>query len=61
MAKIKQKTLGGKVIATFTPTKNFHSEEFASDYIKGMSYNIREGNDKLAALVEQWRKDGLVE
>lgn len=60
MAKVEQNTLGGKVIATFTPTKNFASEELKSEYVEGMSYNIREGNDKLIDLVAEWHEAGLV-
>ncbi len=60
MAKIEQKTLGGKILSTFTPTEDFFSKELNSSYVKGMSYNLRAGNVKLLKLVDEWRSEGLV-
>jgi hypothetical protein len=44
----------------FTPTKDFYSEGFRSQYCKDMVYRVRRGNDPLEAAVEEWRKSGLV-
>jgi hypothetical protein len=44
----------------FTPLKDFFSEEFQSHYLVGLSYTVRSGDDKLAALVPQWIKEGKV-
>ena len=44
----------------FTPLKDFFSEEFQSHYLVGLSYTVRPGDDKLAALVPQWIKEGKV-
>jgi len=33
----------------FVPTRTFKSKEFGTEYIQGMAYHVREGNDKLAA------------
>lgn len=44
----------------FTPLKDFHSEEFNSDYCVGLSYTARPGDSKLRALLPDWIKDGKV-
>lgn len=38
----------------FTAIENFSSPETKSEYVKDMSYTVRDGNDKLAKLVETW-------
>jgi hypothetical protein len=50
-----------EVIIQFRPLATFHSTEYECDYCEGMTYTIRAGNDKLAALVEQWIAEGKVE
>jgi hypothetical protein len=44
----------------FTPISDFYSDEFNSHYLVGLSYTVRPGDDKLAALVPQWIKAGKV-
>ena len=44
----------------FTPTKDFESKEMRSVYVKGLSYKLKVGNEKLAAELAKWQKDGLV-
>jgi hypothetical protein len=43
----------------FTALQDFHSDETRSDYVIGLSYTV--DNEKLAALVERWLKEGKVE
>jgi hypothetical protein len=50
----------GKVIATFKPTKNFSAPEFATEYQKDGQYFLREGNQKLEAVLLIWQAEGLV-
>ena len=44
----------------FKPVRDFECEELKSIYCKGLSYTVRQGNDKLRALVAQLVKDGKV-
>ena len=44
----------------FSPLKDFQSKEFKSTYCKGLVYTVRDGNDKLAAAVQTWLKEGKV-
>lgn len=44
----------------FVALVDFHSEETRSQYVKGLSYKVRPGNEKLRALAEQWQRDGKV-
>lgn len=44
----------------FTPLTDFFSEQVGSQYIEGLSYSVREGNDVLAGLVPVWVKEGKV-
>jgi hypothetical protein len=45
----------------FMPTADFFSEEFASGYCAGLQYTVHDGNDKLAAAVQQWIDEGKVQ
>jgi hypothetical protein len=45
----------------FIVTKDFYSDEFRSQYIAGLKYTVREGNDKLAAALEKWVVEGKAE
>lgn len=45
-------------IYEFVPTRNFKNN--GSEYIKDMSYNVRENNHKLHDLVQEWDDRGLV-
>jgi len=45
----------------FKPTKDFHSDEFQSEYIEGLVYTVHDGNDKLRDASTKWAEDGLVE
>lgn len=44
----------------FTPTGDFWSDEFQSQYVAGLLYTIQPGNMRLARAVEGWLKDGNV-
>jgi len=58
----------GIVLAQFTPTEDFYSEEFQSQYCKGLTYYVTEARDAegnvvvspLAQKVEEWRAAGRV-
>jgi hypothetical protein len=45
----------------FTALKDFHSDVFRCDYCAGLSYTVRDGNDKLAAEASKWEAEGLIE
>lgn len=49
------------VTTHFVALTDFSSDEFKSQYLKGMSYKVRPGNEKLAKAVEQWIADGKVQ
>ena len=42
----------------FSPTEDFFSDEFRSQYIKGLTYNVRD--DKLFQAVDGWISEGKV-
>lgn len=44
----------------FVPLQDFFSPETASQYVKGMSYRVRPGNDGLARLARRWLAEGKV-
>ena len=60
MATVKQTIPTGTVISTFIPTQDFFCKTMQSQYVKGSTYYLREGNDKLATKVNEWLKDGLI-
>lgn len=43
---------------TFTPLIDFWSDEFQSNYCKGLFYTVR--NAKLAALADKWKNEGKI-
>ena len=45
----------------FRALKTFECEEVRSTYVTGLTYTVREGNEILAGLVEDWIKQGRVE
>ena len=45
----------------FTPLVDFVSPETRSSYVKDMTYTIRPGNDRLAALAQRWHAEGKIE
>jgi predicted Ser/Thr protein kinase len=47
-------------VQRFTVIDDFFSDDLQSAYIAGFSYEVDEGNDKLAAHVEKWIKEGKV-
>jgi len=51
----------GNSMTRFTAMQDFWSDETKSQYMKGLSYTVHDGNDKLAALVQRWTKEGKVE
>lgn len=44
----------------FQALQNFESAELQSAYCEEFKYQVREGNDVLAALVPQWVEEGKV-
>jgi hypothetical protein len=42
----------------FTPLVDFYSEDFASQYCKGLAYTVR--NEKLARAAKQWEREGKI-
>lgn len=50
----------GKALAHFYPKENFHSDEFGTDYMQGMKYTLREGNERLALALVKWQEEGKV-
>jgi len=44
----------------FTVIDSFHSDEFHSDYIAGLSYEARDEDEKLLGLLDQWIEEGKV-
>lgn len=45
----------------FSPTEDFHSEEFHSDYLAGYRYTVKEDCVLLKQLVIKWINDGKVQ
>jgi hypothetical protein len=45
----------------FKVKRDFHSPELKSQYVKGLSYMVRPGNDLLAKMVPQWLSEGKIE
>ena len=60
MEKIKAKVPGERVVWQFIPLHDFFSEVLQSEYITGQVYSVREGNDTLNALANEWVNDGNV-
>jgi len=54
------KIKGGEVLYFFWPVVTFHSDDLGCDYVKGMRYQVRDGNPKLDVLVKQWIENGFV-
>jgi len=44
----------------FTVIDSFHSDEFNSEYVAGMSYEARDEDEKLLGLLDQWIEEGKV-
>lgn len=44
----------------FTPVEDFFSEEFQSQYVKGLSYQAKPEDGKLLALLPEWVEAGKV-
>ena len=44
----------------FVALKDFYSPEFKSQYVEGLTYTVRPGNDKLAAAFKDWEAVGRV-
>jgi len=53
---IMEKEMGRR----FTVLDDFTSEETASDYVAGLSYEARDEDEKLLGLIDQWIKEGKV-
>jgi hypothetical protein len=45
---------------TFTVIDDFHSEEFHSDYVAGLSYTAQDHDEKLLELIPKWLKEGKI-
>lgn len=44
----------------FSPTQDFACEELRSEYVTGLVYTIKPGNDVLAKHATQWLAEGKV-
>lgn len=44
----------------FEVLTGFFSPEFKSEYVEGLKYTVRSGNDKLAACFTKWEAEGKV-
>lgn len=47
-------------MVNFTPLKNFHDTDLRSDYLVGLNYTVREGNERLTAKLDDWLAEGKV-
>lgn len=45
---------------TFTVIDDFHSEEFHSDYVAGLSYTAQDTDEKLLELIPKWLEEGKI-
>jgi len=50
-----------RVVSQFMPLESFFCEDMKSAYVKDMKYSLREGNVKLAAKIEEWKENSLVQ
>lgn len=57
---IKAHVPTGRVLFVFTPVEDFHCDATGTDYVKGMRYKVREGNDALKERVQKWLEQGRV-
>lgn len=48
------------VLYAFIALRSFSAPEVGTIYMRGMKYYVREGNTKLADLVDQWVIEGFV-
>jgi hypothetical protein len=44
----------------FTVIDSFHSDEFECDYVAGLSYEARDGDELLLSLIPRWIDEGKV-
>jgi hypothetical protein len=44
----------------FTAQEDFFADETQSQYVKGLSYTIRDGDEKLAKAHTKWLRDGRI-
>ena len=49
------------VVLRFMPKETFECKKMRSTYIASQVYYLRDGNDKLEAMLNKWLKDDLVE
>ena len=57
---VKQVPTSGEALYRFRPLETFAAEN-GSEYVKGMLYTVREGNDYLHQLVQTWTSNNKVE
>lgn len=57
---IKQMVANTRTIGVFTALKTFTCPATGSEYVKGMQYNIRQGNLHLEATLSSWTAAGKV-
>ena len=51
----------GAVLYRFRCMEDFFSTETKSQYVKGLTYSVRDGNEKLHKLVQDWSGQHKVE
>ena len=57
---IRQVTAGNRIIGVFTALDNFTCPDTESVYVKGMQYNVREGNKHIQDVLPTWVAAGKV-
>ena len=60
-ARVTATIPSGRTMYRFRALEDFWSDVFRSQYSKGLVYNVREGNTKLALAVADWVPQGKVE
>jgi hypothetical protein len=51
----------GEVLKVFTATSDFFCEETGTNYAKGATYYLRQGNNALAKRMKRWLLDRRIE
>lgn len=61
--ELSDKKIAGKdapCLYSFTALCTWYDENFKSVYTEGLSYYVRQGNDKLHAAAKDWRELGMI-
>lgn len=58
--KVVQKTAGTVITGRFRANMNFTCGDTGSVYVKGMIYNIRDGNKEIIPRIQAWVKQSKI-